>query len=87
MLCAAAAATVPAVGTEPVNDSRLMPGWAVRGAPAAMPVPCTTLKTPSGRPASAVMSARSDAVLILSPPSPTARNVRSILLAGEYGFF
>ena len=39
-----------------------MPGCAVSGAPASRPVPCTTLKTPAGSPASAMMSASSDAV-------------------------
>jgi len=49
--------TRPAVGTEPVNESRLIPGCAESGAPAPTPEPCTTLKTPSGTPASAMMSA------------------------------
>ena len=57
MLGAAAAAMTPAVGTDPVKHSRLMPGWAVRGAPADSPLPWTTLKTPAGTPASAMMSA------------------------------
>ena len=62
MFGAAALAITPAVGTDPVNDSRRMPGCAVSGAPACAPVPWTTLKTPAGRPASAVMSASNDAV-------------------------
>ena len=62
ILAAAARAITPAVGTDPVNDSRRMPGWAVSGAPASVPVPWTTLNTPSGRPASLVMSASSEAV-------------------------
>ena len=62
MFGAAALAITPAVGTEPVKDSRLMPGWAVSGAPAWAPVPWTTLNTPAGRPASWVMSASSEAV-------------------------
>jgi hypothetical protein len=62
MLGAAALAMTPAVGTEPVNAKRRMPGCAVRGAPASGPVPWTTLKTPAGSPASWVMSASSDAV-------------------------
>ena len=53
MLGAAAAAITPAVGTEPVKDSRLMPGC--RGERAhrrRRPVPWTTLNTPAGSPAS-----------------------------------
>ena len=49
MLGAAAAAMTPAVGTEPVKESRLMPGCAVSGAPASAPVPWTTLNTPGGQ--------------------------------------
>ncbi len=45
-----------------MNDSRRTPGCFVSAAPASGPSPCTTLKTPAGRPASAVMSASSDAV-------------------------
>ena len=52
----------PAVGTEPVKQSRPTPGCAASGAPASAPVPWTTLRTPGGRPASAAMSASSDAV-------------------------
>ena len=55
---AAARAMTPAVGTEPVNASRLMSGCAVSGAPASTPVPCTTLSTPAGSPASCAMSAK-----------------------------
>ena len=62
MFGAAAAAMSPAVGTDPVKDIRRMPGCALSAAPASGPSPCTTLKTPAGRPASAVMSASSDAV-------------------------
>jgi hypothetical protein len=39
MLVAAALAIKPAVGTEPVNASRRIPGCAVSGAPALAPVP------------------------------------------------
>ena len=39
-----------------------MPSWRVSGAPASRPVPWTTLNTPSGSPASLVMSASRDAV-------------------------
>ena len=62
MLGAVAAAIRPAVGTEPVKDIRRMPGWPLSAAPASGPSPCTTLNTPGGRPASAVMSASSEAV-------------------------
>ena len=44
------------------SRGRRMPGCAVSGAPACEPVPCTTLKTPSGRPACLVMSASREAV-------------------------
>ena len=57
MLVAAALAITPAVGTDPVKASRLMPGCAVSGAPASAPVPWTTLNTPAGTPASCMMSA------------------------------
>jgi len=57
MFSAAAREMTPAVGTEPVKASRSMPGCAVRAAPASRPEPCTTLKTPGGTPASAMMSA------------------------------
>ena len=57
MFGAAAAAMTPAVGTEPVKHSREIPRCEVSGAPASAPVPWTTLKTPGGIPASAVMSA------------------------------
>ncbi|OPZ53755.1 MAG: hypothetical protein BWY91_01840 [bacterium ADurb.BinA028] len=62
MFVAAAAAMTPAVGTLPVKHSRLIPGCRVSGAPADAPVPCTTLKTPGGIPASWVISASRDAV-------------------------
>ena len=39
MLGAAALAITPAVGTEPVNANRRIPGCAVSGAPAWTPVP------------------------------------------------
>ena len=39
-----------------------MSAWAISGAPASAPKPCTTLNTPSGRPASWAMSASRDAV-------------------------
>ena len=59
---AAASATSLPVSTEPVNAMRATPGSLVSAAPASSPIPWTTLKTPSGRPASRAMSARSDAV-------------------------
>ena len=59
---AAAWATSFPVSIDPVNAIRSTPGWAVSAAPASSPIPCTTLNAPSGRPASRVMSARSEAV-------------------------
>ncbi len=61
-LAAAALAMIRAVGTDPVKEIRRTPGWATSAAPASSPYPCTTLSTPSGRPASAAMSHRSEAV-------------------------
>ena len=63
MLGAAAAAIDPggrdrAGEGEPV-DAR---GAGSSGAPASAPMPCTTLNTPAGRPASWAMSASSEAV-------------------------
>ena len=61
-LAPAAAAICRAVATEPVKLRRRILGWRAKAAPASRPMPCTTLNTPSGSPASAVMSASSDAV-------------------------
>ena len=61
-LSAAARATALAVGTEPVKAMRATPGWDTSAAPASVPMPWTTLKTPGGMPASAVMSAKRLAV-------------------------
>ena len=52
---------------EPVDDSptnaiALISGCAVSDAPADSPIPCTTLSTPGGRPASSAISDRSCAV-------------------------
>ena len=44
--------TYLAIGVEPTNDTAAMPGWS-RIASTATLSPCTTLKTPSGSPASA----------------------------------
>ena len=57
---AAWATSVP-VCTLPVNAMRSTQGCAVRAAPASSPMPCTTLKAPSG-PASCAMSASIEAV-------------------------
>ena len=59
---AAARATAFAVGTEPVKQMRETSGFSVSGAPASMPKPCTTLKTPAGRPASWASCAKYEAV-------------------------
>src|SRR2546430_13337645 len=44
--------TYLAIGVEPTNDTAAMPGWSRIASTAALS-PCTTLKTPSGSPASA----------------------------------
>ena len=60
MVGAAAAAIARPVRVEPVNEIRSTSGCAVSALPTSAP-PGTTLKTPSGRPASAKISAsRSD---------------------------
>ena len=46
-----------AVCGEPVKLSRARSGCAASAAPASSPLPCTTLSTPAGRPASAATSA------------------------------
>ena len=51
-LPAAARATSRPVSTEPVNATRSTSGSATSAAPASSPMPCTTLNTPSGTPAS-----------------------------------
>ena len=45
-----------AIGVEPTNDTAWMPGWFRMASTAALS-PCTTLNTPSGRPASLNSSA------------------------------
>ena len=50
--CDARWCTYRAIGVEPTNDTAAMPGWS-RIASTATLSPCTTLKTPSGSPASA----------------------------------
>ena len=61
-LVAAACATSRPVPTEPLNAIRATSGSRVSAAPASSPIPCTTLNTPSGRPALRATSASSDAV-------------------------
>ncbi len=61
-MSAAARAITFAVGTDPVKQMRDTSGLAVSGAPASVPKPCTTLKTPAGRPASCARSAKYEAV-------------------------
>ena len=46
------------VSGEPVKLTRRMRGCETSAAPASSPIPWTTLKTPAGKPASAVRSAR-----------------------------
>lgn len=61
-LAAAARAMCRAVGTEPVKLIRRTSGCETRALPTSVPYPCTTLRTPAGSPASAAMSASSEAV-------------------------
>ena len=44
-----------------MNEISGTPGWATSAAPACSPMPCTMLKTPSGTPASVMISGSSDA--------------------------
>ena len=60
MFSAAARPMWRAVSGEPVNETRRTPGCETRAAPASSPMPCTTLKTPGGKPASTVRSASSE---------------------------
>jgi hypothetical protein len=62
VFAAAAAPTERDVGSEPVKLIRRTRGSATSAAPASAPRPWTTFSTPSGRPASAAMSASSEAV-------------------------
>ena len=57
---AAAPPTSRPVSEEPVKLTRRTRGWATSAAPASSPIPCTTLNTPAGNPASSVRSARSE---------------------------
>src|SRR6266516_2903518 len=50
------------VAVSPVKEIRFTSGWATSAAPAVSPEPWTTLKTPWGRPTSAIASARRVAV-------------------------
>src|ERR1700722_18950352 len=59
---AASPYTVWAVAGEPVKATRSTPGCPVSGAPASAPVPCTTLSTPGGTPASSARSPSSEQV-------------------------
>ncbi len=62
MLPAAAVAIFRPTSVEPVKEILSTPGWAARGAPARGPSPVTTLRTPSGTPASKASSASRRAV-------------------------
>ena len=53
---AAAAMIACPVVVSPVNEMRGTPGCATSAAPATSPMPCTRLNTPSGRPASVMIS-------------------------------
>ena len=54
---AAVAMSLP-TSVEPVKAILSTPSWAASAAPAVSPYPVTTLTTPSGSPASAMISAR-----------------------------
>ena len=49
-----------AVSGEPVNEIRRSSGCETSAAPTCSPIPCSTLKAPGGKPASAVRSASSE---------------------------
>src|SRR5689334_12804209 len=58
--CAAATPMWRAVSVEPVNETRRTSGCDTSAAPASSPMPCTTLNTPGGSPASSASSASSE---------------------------
>ena len=58
MLAAAACPISRPVSGEPVKLTRRTRSWLTSAAPASSPIPCTTFRTPGGKPASAVRSAR-----------------------------
>ena len=60
MFFAAATPMCRAVSGEPVNEMRRTPGFETSAAPISSPIPCTMLKTPGGKPASATRSASSE---------------------------
>ena len=61
-LAAAAWIALP-VATDPVNEIASTSGCSTSAWPTSLPVPCTTLKTPGGRPASRATSAISTAAI------------------------
>src|SRR6266853_6129748 len=61
-----ASATLRPVTVPPVNEIVLIFGCAVIAAPTFGPVPCTTLSTPFGNPASLQISQRKNAVIGVS---------------------
>src|SRR5437763_318097 len=63
---AAASATFLPVTVPPVNEIVVIFGCAVIAAPTVGPVPCTTLSTPFGKPASTQTSQSNDAVIGVS---------------------
>src|SRR5947208_11545149 len=63
---AAASATFLPVTVPPVNEMVLIFGCAVIAEPTFGPVPCTTLSTPLGKPASAQISQSKTAVIGVS---------------------
>ena len=60
MLRAAATPIERAVSGDPVNEIRRTSGCETSAAPTSSPIPCTMLKTPGGKPASATRSASSE---------------------------
>src|SRR5215469_2426976 len=61
VLPAARAATLPPVSTEPTKPTPATSGWPTTASPTTGPGPGTKLKTPPGRPASALTSAMTSA--------------------------
>ena len=59
---AATSCTRRPAATDPVNDTMSTPGCAASASPASGPTPWTTLNTPAGSPASAVIVASAPAV-------------------------
>src|SRR6201990_3330434 len=57
-VAAASSETRRPARVEPVKETMSTPGWAAIASPTTGPVPVTRLKTPAGRPAASITSAR-----------------------------